>query len=53
MGVLNTNDKKHKPNYYVILPDGSCSTIYIKDMEAAKKILLQMNERVRLLKIKK
>lgn len=42
-----------KPNYYVILPNGTASSIYIKDIEAAKKVILAMNEKIKLLKIKK
>jgi hypothetical protein len=42
-----------KPNYYVILPSGVASTIYIKDIEAAKKVMLAMNEKVKLVKIKR
>ena len=42
-----------KPNYYVILPNGTTSTIYIKDMKAAKSVIMAMSEQVKLVKIKK
>jgi len=42
-----------KPNYYVVLPNGTASTIYIKDIEAAKSVIMAMSEKVKLVKIKK
>ena len=42
-----------RPNYYVLLPNGNCISMYIKNLKAAKQVLLDMNERVRLIKIKR
>ena len=42
-----------KPNYYLILPTGTAQPIYIKNLEAAKALIMDIEEKLKLLKIKK
>lgn len=42
-----------KPNYYLVLPTGHAMPTYIKDIEAAKSLIMDMKENVKLIKIKR
>lgn len=44
---------KPKPNYYIIIPNGVAKPIYIKNIEAAKRLIMDMEEPVKLIKIKR
>ena len=45
--------KKPKPNYYLILPNGVARSLYIKNIEAAKSLIMTMEQQVKLIKIKR
>lgn len=53
MEVLEEKEKKPKPNYYLILPNGVARSIYIKNIEAAKSLIMDMEHQVKLIKIKR
>lgn len=44
---------KPKHNYFLILPDGTAAGIYIKNIDAAKSLIMDMKEQVKLVKIKR
>ena len=55
IGFINMEEivdksKKHKPNYYLIV-NNIAAPIFIKDLEAAKKLIMDMEQPVRLIKI--
>lgn len=44
---------KPKDNYYIQLPNGKLIGCYIKNIEAAKQVIMDMNEPIKLIKIKR
>lgn len=51
--TMQKPNAKRRPNYYLKLPNGACGAVYIKDIEAAKKLIMEMTVPVALIKIKR
>jgi len=50
---VSGSTKKPKANYYLLLPNGTVEQVYIKNLDAAKAVIMSMEETVKLIKIKR